>query len=494
MLALAALLLASGCRRIAAYTQADEPDAARDIGADLGRHELGISDRGTDDVAVPDVTVPDVGPPDLGPPPGAWVRRWGGTDHDLGSALAVDDSGNVYLTGYFRGQLLTSAGPLQSKGGGDILVVGVDAWGKERFVRGLGGGGNDQGGGIAVDAAQNIYLTGYLGAPTNLGGAPLKFLGTVDGFVASYTATGAHRFSRGFGGAQSDEGLALLLSASEVIALGVVRPTVVEVEGIASLSVQGQADGLVVAYGQEGSPGQVRQLGSGGYETTTAGAVDAQGRIYVTGQFNGTVNMGTGPLPATGLVDCYVVRLSTTLAADKAWRFGGDKACYARALAIDPNGDVLVAGGFSGNIKIGTSTLTSAGLSDAFIARFASDGSYVSSARFGGLGDDEARTISIAANGDTLLAGSFEKTIDFGGPIMTSAGAEDVFVVRQSPTGGHRWSRRFGSTAVDLAFALGMDHYGGIYVTGAFGDTVDFDGTVLKSAGSWDAFLLRLAP
>ncbi len=94
-----------------------------------------------------------------------WAKRMGGTSIDIGYGIAVDASGNVYTTGSFIGTVDFDPGAgtanLTSAGGEDIFVSKLDASGNHLWAKRMGGTSVDIGYGIAVDAAGNVYTTGY---------------------------------------------------------------------------------------------------------------------------------------------------------------------------------------------------------------------------------------------------------------------------------------------------------------------------------------------
>lgn len=102
--------------------------------------------------------------------------------------------------------------------------------------------------------------------------------------------------------------------------------------------------------------------------------------------------------------------------------------------------------------------------------------------------------VAVTNTGDIVVVGSFGDMINFGKEPMASTGSSDIFVAKLDPLGDAIWSRRFGDASSQSAFAVGIDSMGGIYVGGAMAGKVDFDGTVLTSAGTEDAFLARFEP
>ena len=84
-----------------------------------------------------------------------WIKLLGGTSSDTGTGIAVDSSGNVYVTGHTGSQ---------GAGGNDILIAKYNTSGVTQWLRTLGGTGTDAGTGIAVDSSGNVYVTGYTGS------------------------------------------------------------------------------------------------------------------------------------------------------------------------------------------------------------------------------------------------------------------------------------------------------------------------------------------
>jgi hypothetical protein len=121
------------------------------------------------------------------------------------------------------------------------------------------------------------------------------------------------------------------------------------------------------------------------------------------------------------------------------------------------------------------------------------DGTHQWSKRFGGSSDDVVNSIAVDENGDVVVTGYFQYTVDFGGGALTSAGLFDIFVAKYAGTdGAHRWSKRFGSTGNDAGYGVTADGAGNVVTTGYFMGSVDFGGGILTSAGTFDIFLVKL--
>lgn len=222
-------------------------------------------------------------------------------------------------------------------------------------------------------------------------------------------------------------------------------------------------------------------------------AVDRDGNVVIVGEFNGRMDLAGGALASAGLADVFVAKFAPGGAHLWSRRFGGNLSDSGRRIAIDRDGNVVVAGIFRGVVDFGGGPLTSAGEQDLFLAKYAPDGGHLWSRRFGGRGDETPRGVAIAAGGDVVLTGTFPDTIDFGGgPLMTQTVHEDAYVARFTPGGGFRWAMRVGGGAADEGNGVAVDAMDNVLVTGAFQGGVDFGGGNVSGFGGTDAFVLKL--
>ena len=169
-----------------------------------------------------------------------------------------------------------------------------------------------------------------------------------------------------------------------------------------------------------------QRFGDGAYQAGNSVAADGLGDVIVCGEMSGTVDFGGGPL--TSDEDIFVATFDAD--GNHIWsrRFGDVSCCQVgSSVAADGVGDVVVTGNFAGTVDFGGGSLTSAGGSDIFVAKLDAGGSHMWSKRFGaGAG------VSVATDGlgDVVIAGEFGGTVDFGGGPLTSAGISDIFVAK----------------------------------------------------------------
>ncbi len=189
--------------------------------------------------------------------------------------------------------------------------------------------------------------------------------------------------------------------------------------------------------------------------------------------------------------------------AQIGFRLGADSADYGKDLALDKNGNIIVAGQFSGTVDFdpsaSTHTLSSFGNTDNFIAKYNADGVYLWAIGFGSNGFDAPSTIDLDESGNIYICGYVSGSTDFdpgsGVAIQPSYGLKDAFVAKYDSNGQYLWAHIFGAELDDQANDIKIDKNGAISLTGAFRDTVDFDpgtgSTNLISRGGEDVFIAR---
>ncbi len=255
------------------------------------------------------------------------------------------------------------------------------------------------------------------------------------------------------------------------------------------------------------SSGWSKAFGSAGEDRGFAVAADAAGSVFTAGYFSATVDFGGGPLVGacypwydpTTVKDIYVAKYTAAGAHVWSKRFGDVADDSAKAIAVTPEGDVVVTGLINCNVDLGNGVLTPAyGSNDFFIAKYSgADGRHLWSRTGGFSGGDSGQAIAVDASGNVYVAGTFCGSIDLGGGVLSAPGGTldtDLFVAKYSPAGAHLWSKRFGAAGTyDYANALAVDASGNVILAGTFYSPISFGGSTLTSAGGYDAFVAKLS-
>lgn len=236
-----------------------------------------------------------------------------------------------------------------------------------------------------------------------------------------------------------------------------------------------------------------RMSGNNSFDNALANsiAVDSQGNVVVAGSFERSVDFGGGSLTSAGGDDVFVAKFSSSGTHIWSRRYGGSSDDFCESVTVDGAGDIVLAGYFSGSADFGSGLLTSAGGTDVFLAKYSSGGSPVWSQRFGSTSTDRGLAVDADNSNNYIVVGYMVGTVDFGGGPLTSVGLADAFVAKFSSAGTHIWSKRFGGTSSDIAQAVAVDSGGNVAVTGYFQGTANFGGQNLNSAGANDVFAAR---
>ncbi|XYH99870.1 nucleotide-binding protein [Sorangium sp. So ce1128] len=378
-----------------------------------------------------------------------------------------------------------------------VVPACEDVW-----SRGFGDPNGQYARSVAVDEERNVIVAGQLEGTVDFGGGPLVATGTgADAFVAKFDRYGTHLWSKRFPGEGNQFAMAVEVDLSGAIVVAGRAFGSIDVGG-GELASHGSDDVFVAKLDSDGEHIWSRIFGGSGADRCDRIAIDPTGAVIVAGGYNGTVDFGTGALASAGMRDAFVLGLGgedgSTIFAVRAGGAGDD---YASAVATDADGEVLVAGHFSGAVDLGGGPLESAGLSDVFLARLRPSGDHLFSARFGGAEADEIHDVAVQkATGDVVLTGTFASTIDFGGGPLASAGGRDLFVARLSGDGAHLLSQRFGD-AEDQLFtdfetgaraSAAVDADGNVLLAGPLFGAADFGGGALTSRGKTDVYLVKL--
>jgi hypothetical protein len=195
------------------------------------------------------------------------------------------------------------------------------------------------------------------------------------------------------------------------------------------------------------------------------------------------------------MTDIFLARFTTAGVYSWAKRLGSatdNEAGYAAAM--DTSGNVIITGYAVQPVDFGGGTLSALGNTDAFVAKYAAtSGAHMWSRRLGGGGYDYGYGVTVDAANNVYVVGSFDGPANFGGISLTPAGFSDGFVAKYTSTGALQWVKALGGSGSDVARGVGIAG-GSPVATGYFYATGYFDGATLTSAGGADAFVTKLNP
>jgi Beta-propeller repeat len=241
-----------------------------------------------------------------------WAKQGGGTGNDVGYAVGVDSSGNVFVVGYFSGTATFAGASLTSYGSTDIFVAKYDAVGNLQWIRQAGSTGSDIAQGVALDSSGNCYVTGFFSGAATFGSTVLTNAGGRDIFVAKYDGAGNLLWARRAGGSATDSGdKVAVYGVDEVYVLGQFTGTAsFGNTDLVNSDTNGLAATFLAKYDSAGNFLWAMQAGSPG--TGDLGkdlAVAGRGVIYLAGGFSATSHFGLLNVTSYGSSDAYLAKL-----------------------------------------------------------------------------------------------------------------------------------------------------------------------------------------
>ncbi|RAK68184.1 SBBP repeat-containing protein [Hymenobacter edaphi] len=428
------------------------------------------------------------------------------------SGLALDGSGNAYVSGQFNGPAIgfgsttltnASEAPVYS----DVFVAKCDASGTWLWARQSTGAVSEQGAGLGADAAGNVWLIGEtygeavrLGS-TTLTGANSFSVGTrTASFLGKMDAAGTWLWARApdNGGSGSQCTQSLPDGSGNLYVVGSFSGTVAF--GSTSLTSRGTDDAFVAKLDAQGNYLWVQQLGTAGPDVAYDLTRDASGNVLVTGFFAGTLTLGSITLTTTAFGhDSFVAKLDaggTPLWARSIGTYSYSSANnprYGNSLATDASGNVWLAGYFSGTATFGSTSLTATSgyAPDAFVAKLDASGTWLWARQAVGSAQDDVRGLALDAAGNAYLVGStVSNTLGFGAISLSNTNpGSNGFVTKIDPAGTWLWARQVGANVADVA----LDAAGNLYVAGSFfGGPLTLGSSTLTNRGSADVFVAKL--
>lgn len=445
----------------------------------------------------------------------------GSAGADAGNRVATDAMGNVYVTGLFQGTADFDPGPgvccPDYVGGQDVFVAKYTPTGALVWARSIGGTGDDVSFGVAIAADGSVYTTGRFVGTVDFDPGPGTFnlsgTGEMDAFVWKLDSDGNFVWARRLGGTGAVEGDGVAVAPDgSVYAAGLfIREADFDPgPGTFVLTSQGGWNGFICKLDAQGNLVWARGLlGYSAYANDMALHPNGSA-VYVTGQFMNTVDFDPGPgevlLTSSGLWDIYVLKLDAS--GNLLWvrQMIGPQSEAGHGIAVGSDGSSYTTGYFVGTVDFDpgddTYNLTSAGGTDIFVVKLDTEGVFSWAGAINSLGayDEWGSDIALGSDGNVYFTGAFSETADFDpGPgtfLLTSAGAHDIFISRLDSEGDFVWACSMGGTGDDAGTGIAVVPDGGVYTTGPFRETADFDpgpGTFpLTSVGSSDVFLSKL--
>jgi hypothetical protein len=437
----------------------------------------------------------------------------GGSGWDQGFGIAVDSSGNIYVTGCAQSTNFPTASPLQARlaGGQNVFVAKLNPTGSALvYSTYLGGTGADQSFGIAVDSSGNAYVTGGTKSanfPTTPGAFQTSLRSAFNAFVAKLNPTGsALVYSTFLGGSGGEYGFGIAVDTSgDAYVTGSTASTNFPTANPIQASLAGDENAFVAELNPKGSVlVYSTYLGGTSIDIGYGIGVDSSGNAYVAGSTSSSDFPTANPIQASlaGTSNAFVAKLnwsgSALTLAYSTYLGGGEDV--GNAIAVDSSGRAHVAG-YTDSPSFPTASPLQeslAGSQNAFVAELNPTGSaLVYSTYLGGSGHDMGLGIAVDSSGNAYVIGS-TTSINFptANPLQASlAGPTNAFVAKLSWNGSALslgYSTYLGGSYQDSGWGIAVDSSGNAYVIGCAGSTNFPTVAPFQAASEGGAFVAKI--
>ena len=452
--------------------------------------------------------------------PLVWATYYGGGSFEYPTRLKVDNSGNIYVTGYCSGIGM----PVQSQGGSafyqgtnngnfDVFILKFSNSGVLQWATCYGGSDFDRGYGINTDASGNCFVTGSTRSTdfplkTWVGAYNDNTLGGVeDVFILKFNNSGVLQWGTLYGGTGDENGQDIVIDGSNNIYLfgstnSANFPTLNNAGAYFDNTFGGGlgTDAFLLKFNSAGVRQWSTYYGGNGYEYGQALSIDVSGNLYITGNTEsnnlfvqnpggGTYmqnNYGGGS-PFGG--DAFVAKFNSSNALLWSTYYGGSDADMGMGIVTDPTGNIYVTGQtYSTDFSLMSlsgaynQSLYGGGIGldggDIFMVKFGNDGVRKWSTYYGGNLADRPWDITVDKAGNTYVTG-YTSSPDFpiknrnceynqstySGP-STSATWGDVFIIEFNNVSDLLWATYYGGSDRDAGGGIEADSLGCIYITG----------------------------
>ncbi len=353
-----------------------------------------------------------------------WSRRFGDGAEQIYGSAALDPDGNIVIAGVFSGALDFGDGPIRASAR-DMFLAKLDPDGRPLFAHRFGGEGTIQWAhAVAAGPDGSIVLAGNQEGTIDYGGLSLKTHGVFI-FVVKFDAAGRPSWGKTFSGSVDQEPVAVSVGQDGDVALG-GHAKRASIDGT-SLVGKGMMDVFLARWSAAGELRWAGIFGDPDDQWLSGMAPCPDSGMVLWGPFRGTIDFRGAPLStrANNSYEFFLARVDRT-----------GRASFSRSLptsgvvAVDPAGNIVVAGAFEGEMRFGDAVLKSAGRKDVYVERVRADGEPLGSFRAGDEKDQRATAVAVDHDGRALLFGIFDGTLDLGSGAMKSESGKDLFLAK----------------------------------------------------------------
>ena len=447
----------------------------------------------------------------IDPPTRMWGTYFGGAGADIGSDLAIDQAGNIFICGQTNSAWgIATNGSYQTNlsANTDGFIAKFNNTGVRLWSTYYGGTGDEIAQAIAIDNALNVYICGTTNSAASIAtaGAPQTVLGgNNDAFLVKFTNNGTRTWGTYLGGSGEDKGLTIKTDASGNIAIAGLTNSAngIATAGALQSNLGGGYDGFLAKYASAGQLTWCTYYGGTSDDKSTGIAIDASGKILLRGDAisaNGIATAGSYQPNNLGGSDSYIAKFDASGTRDWATYYGGTSDDYGSAIHLDVQGSILIIGHTNSFNSISSSGSYQQGLQgsfDGYLAKFDANGNRAWGTYYGGSNNELCTGLATDSYGNIVITGttnSISAIASIDGYQQSLSGEDDGFMAKFNASGSRIWGSYYGGIKTDNCNRVAFDASNELYVCGTSNSNSDIttNGSYqATSNGLQEAFLVR---
>ena len=430
-----------------------------------------------------------------------WAKAGSGTGGDEGSNIASDAAGNVYITGYFNSSTLTlGTYTLSSAGSYDVFLAKYNPNGTVLWATNAGGINDDEGSSVAIDDLGNVYLSGFFSSSQIIFGTDtLLNTGAQNVFLTKYNSSGTVLWAKSIIGTGGADANSIATDPSgNVFVTGFYDSTIIIGSYTLTCASTFGFNVFLAKYDPFGTALWAKSSTGTKNEEGTIVTTDGNGNAYISGMFvSPSTNFGTCTLtnPYPGTSKFFIAKydpLGVVLWAKSA---GGTNSEWGYGLTTDAAGNIYATGSFkSSSLILGTYTLTNKGNTDIFFVKYNSVGTVVWAQNIAGTGSDEGASLTTDPFNNIYMSGRFTSpSIAIGiDTLHFPLGGFDPMFIAEFDTMGTLHCSSALTSGGDDQNGIAIDGYGNAYISGDFaGGSFIIGNDTLPLKGSENIFIAK---
>lgn len=419
-----------------------------------------------------------------------YAKTGGGNADDAGRTICTDSHGNVYTSGSFRNTSTFDGVSITSRGHYDIFIAKYNSSGTLLWLKSAGSSFADNIIKLRISDDGFLYGYGYFAGTMQLGSLFITAtkVDPEDIFLFKMNTDGEFLWAKNYGGVSQNLASDMQIKGNRIIMTGTYITNEFVAGDITLPAFPGITPGFILVTDANGVPQWAKNTGGASF----IGMAD--NAFYLATFLTGTRTVEGITLTPNGPAD--IILSSYDYSGNRNWykQFGGSGVDRISSLSYNNfTNSIYMAGEFNNTMEMGSNTLVSNGQYDIFVSKFDIQGNNIWAKSYGGTGIDFANTSITDAQGNFYAGGYFFNTVNFGNISIASVGENDAFAVKFNSNGEFQWVRNGGGSSLDNVFDMALGTNSDLNFIGFFQGSSSYGNLQINSSGTTDYYQVKIS-